>query len=103
MQMDVGMDTGDMLSTASCPLDIHETAGSLHDKLALCAVAPLMETLNQLSTHPLQAIPQVNAQATYARKITKEDALIDWTEPAHTIDRRIRAFNPWPIAYRDTN
>ncbi|WP_133130379.1 methionyl-tRNA formyltransferase [Legionella yabuuchiae] len=99
MQMDKGMDTGDMLTTARCPISQDETAQELHDKLANLAVAPLLKTLDQLAEGTSHATPQTHETATYAPKIKKEDALINWQESAEAIDRKIRAFNPWPVAY----
>ena len=99
MQMDIGMDTGDMLGNASCSINSLDTAGSLHDKLAQIAAAPLLDVLQQLSTQTCQSLPQDNQLATYAGKINKEDACINWQQTALELDRKIRAFNPWPIAY----
>jgi methionyl-tRNA formyltransferase len=99
MQMDVGMDTGDILAQVNCPISLHETAGNLHDKLAQLAVAPLMMTLDNLAQKKLHAIAQPTKGVTYARKISKDDARINWRQPASLIDRQCRAFNPWPIAY----
>lgn len=102
MQMDKGMDTGDMLMQSACPIASTDTAGHLHDRLAQLAVTPLLATLDALSS---QVIPtkQDNACATYAPKINKSTAIIDWQQPAITIDRQIRAFNPWPIAHTSIN
>ncbi|WP_131782683.1 methionyl-tRNA formyltransferase [Legionella gresilensis] len=102
MQMDVGMDTGDMLNKVTYRLKSTETAGSLHDELAQLAVAPLLETLNALSEGDSLPIPQDNSLASYAGKINKQDALINWNQTAAVIDRQIRAYNPWPIAYAGT-
>lgn len=99
MQMDVGMDTGDMLAKISCSISPDETAGSLHDKLAQIAAEPLLATLEALAKGSAKATPQDNSFATYAGKINKEHAAIDWQKPADVIDRLIRAYNPWPIAY----
>ncbi|MFI4963086.1 MAG: methionyl-tRNA formyltransferase [Legionellales bacterium] len=99
MQMDVGMDTGDMLAKVVCPITAEETAGSLHDKLALSSARPLLDTLNALAQGHTKPQVQDNALATYAGKINKEDARINWLKPALEIDQLIRAFNPWPIAY----
>lgn len=98
MQMDVGMDTGPMLAEVSCLVG-NDTAGQLHDRLAKIAAEPLLETLDALSSGQIQAQPQNNDLATYAPKINKEDAAINWNQPASAIERKIRAFNPWPIAY----
>jgi len=99
MQMDVGMDTGDSLRELSCTLAPDETAGSLHDKLAALSAEPLLQTLDALASGQAEARPQIHEQATYAGKISKEQADINWNQPAVAIDRLIRAFNPWPIAY----
>lgn len=96
MQMDAGLDTGPMLARAVIPLAPDETGGTLHDRLAQLAPAPLLETLAQLDH--LRPEPQDNTLATYAGKITREAALLDWTQPAVELDRRIRAYTPWPVA-----
>lgn len=102
MQMNAGMDTGDMLAHLSCQIN-HDTAGQLHDRLASLAAPPLLETINAIAAGQIKAQPQDNHLATYAPKINKEDAKINWHSPAATIDRQIRAFNPWPIAYTHAN
>ncbi len=98
MQMDVGMDTGAMLTRVSCTIG-NNTAGELHDRLAQLATAPLLATLDALSSGHTEAEAQNNDLATHAPKINKENAAINWHKPATEIDRQIRAFNPWPIAY----
>lgn len=99
MQMDVGMDTGDMLSKVSCPITNLDTAGSLHDKLAQISAKPLLTTLDALASNTAIPIVQNNELVTHAGKINKENARINWQHSAVEIDRLIRAFNPWPIAY----
>ncbi|STX29984.1 methionyl-tRNA formyltransferase [Legionella beliardensis] len=99
MQMDVGMDTGDMLAKAQYRISPNETAGSLHDKLAELAVKPLLETVDALAAGHSHPVPQDNDLATYAGKINKQDALINWQQKASDIVRQICAYNPWPIAY----
>lgn len=99
MQMDVGMDTGDILSVARLALEPKETSGSLHDKLSSLSVQPLLETLNMLQAGQAKSVSQTHAQATYTKKILKEDAAIDWSKPATTIERQIRAYLPWPVCY----
>lgn len=99
MQMDAGMDTGDMLLQVSCPLAPHETAATLHDKLAQMSIEPLLTTLDLLAENKAHPTPQDNALATYAPKIDKDDARINWATSAKLIDQQIRAFNPWPIAF----
>lgn len=102
MQMDVGLDTGAMLSQVHCAIGC-DNATALHDRLARLAVAPLLATLDAFASGTVQRKSQDNTQATYAPKITKEDAAIDWQKSAIEIDRQIRAFNPWPIAYTTVN
>ncbi|TAL64281.1 MAG: methionyl-tRNA formyltransferase [Legionella sp.] len=99
MQMDVGMDTGDMLVKVSTPISIQDTAGSLHDRLAAMSAAPLLVALNALAGNRATPEVQNSELATYAKKINKEDARISWHEDAEKIDRQIRAYNPWPIAF----
>lgn len=99
MQMDVGLDTGAMLNKVVYPISTTETASTLHDKLAQIAAQPLLDTLNELANQTAKPEIQENELATYASKINKEDARINWQQTAIEIDRKIRAFNPWPIAY----
>lgn len=97
MQMDKGLDTGPMLLQSHYELAADETSQTLHDKMAKQGADNLIETLNLLALNQLQPIVQDDASATYAAKITKEEAVIDWSLPAEDIEHRIRAFNPWPI------
>jgi methionyl-tRNA formyltransferase len=92
MQMDAGLDTGPMLLRGAVPLTTHTTAASLHD-----ALAPLGATLvlRALAENP-PPVPQPEEGATYAPKLTREDGRIDWTLDSATLDRRVRALNPWP-------
>lgn len=99
MQMDAGMDTGDMLAKVSCPILPTDTAGILHNKLAQLAVEPLLKTLDLLAEGKTNPEKQDELLVSYAPKIKKEDAAINWCRPAIEIDQKIRAFNPWPIAY----
>jgi methionyl-tRNA formyltransferase len=98
MQMDAGLDTGAILTRVTCPID-NATSGELQDHLAQLAASPLLATLDALSSGTIQPQTQDNLLATYAPKINKDDALINWQQPAIEIDRQIRAFHPWPIAY----
>ncbi|MCH9689764.1 MAG: methionyl-tRNA formyltransferase [Gammaproteobacteria bacterium] len=99
MQMDAGMDTGPVFKTASCPIGPHTTSGELYDQLSTLAAAPLISVLDALASNtPIKAITQTNQLASYAPKITKQDAIINWTQPATHIAQQIQAFNPWPIA-----
>jgi len=102
MKMDKGMDTGPVFKTVSCRVEPFETAGTLHDKLAQLATKPLLTLLDDLSTRHLTPEPQNHHLATYAPKISKGDAAINWQLSAKAIDSQIRAFNPWPIAYTHT-
>ncbi len=99
MQMDVGLDTGDMLSVHRCPILPRDTAADLHDRLADLGPPALLQLLEQLQEGTLVATQQDDALATYAHKLSKEEARIDWSQPAEVIDRRIRAFNPFPVAF----
>ncbi|KTC72513.1 methionyl-tRNA formyltransferase [Legionella birminghamensis] len=103
MQMDAGMDTGAELMSVSCSIDAHDTAGSLHDKLSLLSIAPLLETLNLMAENKIEPTAQSSEGVTYAGKIQKEQALIDWRLDADVIERQIRAFNPWPVSYTSIN
>ena len=96
MQMDKGLDTGAMLLKFCCPIDQEDTAASLHDRLAALGAEAIITALDQLPT--LTATPQDDSLATYAAKLTKQEAIIDWHRPAEELDRLIRAFNPWPVA-----
>ncbi len=99
MRMDAGMDTGAMLAQAACKISHEDTAATLHDNLAQIGVDPLLQTLDALMLEQAIATEQDHALVTYAPKIKKEDAAINWRKPAVEIDQQIRAFNPWPIAY----
>ncbi|MBX2808290.1 MAG: methionyl-tRNA formyltransferase [Cellvibrionaceae bacterium] len=99
MQMDEGLDTGDMLLTAACDINPDDTSASLHDKLMSLGAKALVETLSQLPIAQGQAQKQNHAEASYAEKIRKEEALIDWSRPARVIERQVRTYMPVPIAY----
>jgi len=99
MQMDVGLDTGDMLYKLSCPITAEDTSATLYDKLAQLGPQGLIETLRQLAEGRAQPQVQDEVLATYAEKLTKEEARIDWSLSACELERCIRAFNPWPMSY----
>ena len=99
MQMNAGLDTGDMLSTVTCPIKNDETGGSLHDKLAELGASILLTTLDSLQAHRITPVVQNDELATYAHKLEKQEAHLNWNETAQQLDRKIRAFNPWPVAY----
>lgn len=96
MQMEAGLDTGPVLARATTPIGATDTAGSLHDRLAELGADLMVRVLAQL---PLPAEPQAEIGVTYAAKIGKAEAAIDWRQPAAIIDRQIRAFNPFPGAH----
>jgi len=96
MQMDEGLDTGAILVQEGFRLGRHETGGELHDRLAQQAPGLLAETLALIEAGATQPIAQDSALATYAPKLSKDDARIDWSQSAVEIGRRIRAFTPWP-------
>ena len=99
MYMAEGLDTGDMLLQRAIDIRSDDTGGSLHDRLAQIAPDALLECLRMLAKGGAPRIPQDNTLATYAPKLKREDGKIDWSEPAETIERKIRAFNPWPGAF----
>lgn len=99
MQMDVGLDTGDMLHKLSCPIDADDTSTSLYDKLAELGPQGLLHTLQLLATGTAQPEVQDESLVTYAEKLSKEEARVDWTLSAVQLERCIRAFNPWPMSY----
>jgi methionyl-tRNA formyltransferase len=99
MYMDEGLDTGDVMLQKPLEIAADETGGSLHDRLAEIAPAALSEALAQVQAGTAPRIPQDSLAATYSPKLGREDGRIDWNESATTIERKIRAFNPWPGAY----
>src|SRR6059058_800018 len=98
MYMDEGLDTGDILLQRTVDILPNDTGGSLHDRLAQIAPEILLESLVLLAKGIAPRIPQDNSLTTYAPKLKREDGRIDWSEPAEMIERKIRAFNPWPGA-----
>lgn len=98
MRMDEGLDTGDIVLMRQLPLRRRETAGTLHDRLAVLAGQALGDALDLLASNRITCQSQDDSLATYAPKISKTDAAIDWRQAAATVDRRIRAMNPWPGA-----
>jgi len=99
MYMDEGLDTGDILLQSRLEIARDETGGSLHDRLAQIAPAALDEALTDLQKGNAPRIPQDSSVATYAPKLEREHGRVDWTESAALIERKIRAFNPWPGAF----
>ncbi len=98
MQMDEGLDTGDMLLRVSTPIQPTDNAQSLHDRLALLGADALLETIRLIEEESVQPQPQPEAGVTYAEKLDKGEAVIDWEESAQQILQQINAFNPWPVA-----
>jgi methionyl-tRNA formyltransferase len=103
MYMDEGLDTGDILLRRTIGILPADTGGSLHDRLAQIAPEALLESLQMLEKNSAPCIPQDNAHATSAPKLKREHGRIDWSEPAEVIERKIRAFNPWPGAFMRIN
>lgn len=98
MQMELGLDTGPMLAMQKLPIAADDTTASLHDKLAQLGGDMIVDALRELGQGPLAATPQPEAGANYAAKIAKEEAALDFTQPAELLSRKIRAFNPFPGA-----
>lgn len=98
MQMDEGLDTGAMLYKLQTPISPEDTAQTVHDRLAQLGRQALLQTLELISNGTTQAEAQDSSLATYAHKIDKAEAGVDWTQPAKCIHQHIRAFNPWPVA-----
>ena len=103
MQMALGLDTGDMLYKISCPITAKDTGQSIHDQLAQDGVKALLKTLDLLISGQLKAEVQNDTLSCYAHKLDKKQAEIDWSRSAVEIDRTIRAYNPWPVAYTTKN
>jgi methionyl-tRNA formyltransferase len=99
MQMNAGLDTGDILQLSSCAITEEDSGGSLHDRLAEMGASAILDVLNNLNSDNIKPVVQDNALATYAHKLDKKEALINWQQPATEIERLIRAFNPWPVAF----
>jgi len=97
--MDEGLDTGDILLQARLTISPHETGGSLHDRLAQLAPATLLDALTQLATGQAPRQAQDSSIATHAPKLTRVHGKIDWAQPAVVLERKIRAFDPWPGAF----
>ena len=99
MQMNAGLDTGDILQLAACPITSNDTGGSLHDRLAEIGASAILQTLEELDSDKITATAQDDSLATYAHKLDKKEAQINWQHSAVEIERLIRAFNPWPVAF----
>ncbi len=103
MQMDEGLDTGDMLLKATCPILDTDSSQELHDRLLKTGQSALSEAVDKLFSGQLTGEKQDDNLANYAHKLTKEEGNIDWAETSELIHRKIRGFNPWPVAYTQIN
>lgn len=99
MQMDVGLDTGDMLHKLSCPITAEDTSASLYEKLAQLGPQGMLLTLDLLASGNARPEVQDEALVSYAEKLSKEEARLNWSLSAAQLERCIRAFNPWPMSY----
>lgn len=99
MKMDVGLDTGDILTQRATPIRDDDNAATLHDRLAQLGAELLVQTIPDYASGKIQSQPQKHELATHVAKIKKEDGRIDWAQPARAIWNRIRAFTPWPGAF----
>ncbi len=99
MQMDEGLDTGDMLMKLSCHITKDTTGGSLHDQLSALGASHINQVLAAYEQKAINPQKQPEAGVTYAQKITKAETIIDWSLPAKTIERKLRAFTPWPALF----
>ncbi|HAT2870109.1 TPA: methionyl-tRNA formyltransferase [Serratia marcescens] len=99
MQMDAGLDTGDMMHKIACPIESSDTSASLYGKLAQLGPQGMLTTLRQMADGSATREVQDEALVTYAEKLSKEEARLDWNLSAAQLERCIRAFNPWPISY----
>ena len=99
MQMNKGLDTGDMIYKVSAPIESDDTAASLHDKMAELGATAIITVLKDLPNYQAQAITQDDSQANYAEKLIKTEGEINWTQSATEIERKIRGLTPWPGAY----
>lgn len=103
MRMEAGLDTGPMLLKSVTPISADDTGGSLHDRLAKLGPPAVIEAIAGLAAGTLQGEVQDDSLATYAHKLNKDEARIDWNRPAVELERVIRAFNPWPICHSTLN
>lgn len=103
MQMDAGLDTGNMLLKASCPISNTETSSSLHDRLSLLGGQTLIEAIEGIKSNTLTPEKQDNTLACYAEKLSKTEGEIDWSDKAKDIALKVRGLNPWPSSYVTTN
>lgn len=98
MQLDAGLDTGPVLRCQETAIGPRENAGELQSRLAVTGATLAVEALDAIAAGTVVATPQDESRATWARKLDKAEARLDWREPALVLERRVRAFNPWPVA-----
>lgn len=98
MQVEPALDAGAMYSKVESPVGPLDTAGDIHDRLALLGAKALLEVLPGIESGTVDPKPQDESQVTYAKKLDKEEAVLDWSRPARELERQVRAFNPWPVA-----
>ncbi|SDK59691.1 methionyl-tRNA formyltransferase [Pseudomonas delhiensis] len=103
MQMEAGLDTGPMLLKVSTPISSEDTGGSLHDRLARLGPPAVVEAIAGLAAGTLEGEVQDDALATYAHKLSKDEARLDWSLPAVELERAVRAFDPWPVCHTTLN
>ncbi|WP_375740792.1 methionyl-tRNA formyltransferase [Pseudomonas boanensis] len=103
MQMEAGLDTGPMLLKVTTPISASDTGGSLHDRLAQLGPQAVLQAIDGLAAGTLEGEAQDDTLATYAHKLNKDEARLDWTLPANELERLVRAFNPWPICHSTLN
>ena len=103
MQMDKDLDTGDILKQISCPINNDDTSGILHDRIANISAENINDILAEIVGNKFMLINQDNSKATYAKKITKHEAKLDWKKTAIELERKIRAYNPSPVAHTNFN
>ncbi len=103
MEMEEGLDTGPMLLIERTPITPQDTTATLHDKLAAMGAQMMVKVLQKMEKGVVEAVPQPEQGVTYANKILKEEAVLDFTQPAREIGRKIRAFNPFPGAHGEVN
>jgi methionyl-tRNA formyltransferase len=103
MEMEEGLDTGPMLLIERTPITPQDTTDTLHDKLAAMGAQMMVKVLHKMENGVVEAVPQPEQGVTYANKILKEEAVLDFTQPAREIGRKIRAFNPFPGAHGEVN
>ncbi|ORU92675.1 MAG: methionyl-tRNA formyltransferase [Cycloclasticus sp. symbiont of Bathymodiolus heckerae] len=99
MQMDKGLDTGDMLAKVTCPIMPQDTSSTLHNKLSILGSDTLINLLVDIENGNAQPTPQPTSEVSYAHKLSKQEAMVNWNKPAADVQRAIQGYNPWPVAH----